>query len=61
MVKIEISTENSAFEGENKSLEVVRILKKLANRLENDAELITCKIALIDLNGNKVGTCTEEE
>jgi len=56
MVRIEIRTENSAFQDGNKSLEVARILKNLAKRLENDPDLVDCEITLTDINGNKVGT-----
>lgn len=61
MVKITINTENDAFQmGGNKSayfrnMEVVRILRKLADNLE---ENITAKnIVLLDINGNSVGNC----
>jgi hypothetical protein len=61
MVKININTENDAFQmGGNESpyfrnQEVVRILRKLADNLE---ENITAKnIVLLDINGNSVGNC----
>ena len=65
MVKININTENAAFIGCNgvespyfRNQEVVRILRKLADNLE---ENITAKnIVLLDINGNSVGNCLIE-
>lgn len=64
IIKIEICTDNAAFENEP-SIETARILRKLADKLENfgvyrlkeDGD----EIRLIDINGNMVGTCTATE
>ena len=51
MYKIEIATDNSAFDQDWK-MEVARILKQVAMELDNgwDGDLV-----LRDINGNKVG------
>lgn len=62
-VKIEINTDNAAFEGPWWGFELVRILDKLENRL------LSCTgnpgpgwvVVLRDSNGNRVGTLTVEE
>ena len=50
-VIIEIDTTNAAFEGYDGHLEVARILRKLADDLENEVggEILR------DINGNRVG------
>lgn len=53
MVKIEIKTENAAFEGENQNYEIARILRILADKIEADNSLIYCPLG--DINGNMVG------
>jgi hypothetical protein len=55
MLKITIKTGNSAFEGGNKSYELARILRKLAEKVENG--IYDCKI--MDVNGNTVGKMEE--
>tara|TARA_R100001509_G_scaffold17005_1_gene8554 strand:+ start:521 stop:799 length:279 start_codon:yes stop_codon:yes gene_type:complete len=53
MLKIKINTENQAFDQEGQ--EVARILRLLADRLENLDKLQECQLPLRDLNGNTVG------
>ena len=53
MLKLKINTENAAFDQEGQ--EVARILRDLANRLENLDKLQECQLPLRDLNGNTVG------
>jgi hypothetical protein len=49
---ITIKTDNAAFEGENKSYEIARILQELATKIENG----NMSPPVMDINGNKVGT-----
>ena len=53
MLKIRIKTDNQAFDQEGQ--EVARILRSLADRLENLDKLQECQLPLRDLNGNTVG------
>ena len=59
LVLIRISTENAAFgeTDEEAGQEVARILRKLADQMEQPS---TGTMALHDLNGNKVGTAMVE-
>ena len=50
MIKIEIKQENAAFADENKEQETARILRKIADGLENG--LVRCTYN--DINGNPV-------
>lgn len=52
MVKIEIRTGGAAFDDGNLEYEVARILRKIANQIENGST----SGAAMDINGNKVGT-----
>lgn len=51
MVKIEFSTDNSAFEDGNKEQEISRILKDIEKKVENGYE----NGIIMDINGNKIG------
>ena len=53
MLKLKIETDNQAFDQEGQ--EVARILRGLADRLENLDKLQECQLPLRDLNGNTVG------
>ena len=53
MLKLKINTENQAFDQEGQ--EVARILRCLADRLENLDKLQECQQPLRDLNGALVG------
>ena len=53
MLKIKINTDNQAFDLEGQ--EVARILRGLADRLENLDKLQECQQPLRDLNGHTVG------
>ena len=53
MLKLKIETDNQAFDQEGQ--EVARILRGLADRLENLDKLQECQQPLRDLNGNLVG------
>jgi len=61
MIKIEIKTDNSVFEGELKGLEVARILRNIADDFAVgfafDGE---SKTTYNDVNGNKVAEVTEK-
>ena len=55
---LEFETGNAAFDGDDGLLEVVRILRSLADRFEN--QFSGCKNAhakILDINGNEVGVC----
>ena len=54
MLKLKINTENQAFD-QAEGQEVARILRDLADRLENLDKLQECQLPLRDLNGNTVG------
>ena len=53
MLKLKINSENAAFDQEGQ--EVARILRDLADRLENLGKLQECQLPLRDINGNNVG------
>lgn len=52
MFKLEIETGNAAFDDEGKAYEIARILRDLADKIENGAEAGSVR----DINGNKVGS-----
>ena len=51
-----ITIENAAFEDDLAHIEVARILKRLANDIEN---MGLCEYVLRDINGNRVGNAQE--
>ena len=53
MLKLKLETDNQAFDQEGQ--EVARILRALADRLENLDKLQECQLPLRDLNGATVG------
>jgi hypothetical protein len=54
MIRITIDTGNAAFSDGNKGAEVARILRELADRLDDSgAEVLP--VTLRDYNGNRVG------
>lgn len=56
-IKLELDTSNSAFfEGGGAGVEVARILRGLADQLEDWPGVNTFTLGLRDVNGNKVGT-----
>ena len=55
MIKIIIETKNSAFQGENKNLEIARILSDLSKAYAANLNVNN----LYDINGNKVGNIQE--
>jgi hypothetical protein len=57
MFKLEIKTENSAFDG-NCNEEIARILRNLADSLVNDEPGNYYEYTLKDINGNTVGIVT---
>ena len=57
MYNVTIETENAAFEGDDKCDEVARILRRLAQNVEN---MGLCEYVLRDINGNRVGNAQEE-
>jgi hypothetical protein len=54
MITITIKTGNAAFE-DGEGYEVARILRELAERIEDQPNLHNTYIPLMDYNGNKVG------
>ena len=58
--KVEITTDNAAFEGSYWSTEVARILRTLAIQLEEvgRAMHVQPEILIRDINGNTVGKAT---
>ncbi|USN14348.1 hypothetical protein KABACHOK_05350 [Brevundimonas phage vB_BpoS-Kabachok] len=52
MFKLEIETGNAAFDDGDKAYEIARILRALADRVENGDEAGSVR----DVNGNKVGS-----
>lgn len=55
MIKITIKTKNSAFQDENKNLEIARILSDLSKAYAANLNVNN----LYDINGNKVGNIQE--
>jgi len=55
--KVEFETDNAAFEGYEKRYEIARILAVIAKKVVNGEE----PGAVVDINGNTVGTFTETE
>ena len=51
-ITITINTENAAFEDGDGNIELVRILRDLASKVESGSNPETLR----DINGNKVGT-----
>ena len=51
--RLEINTENAAFEGDNLRIELVRILRAVARRIETDGD---DRGNISDSNGNHVGS-----
>ena len=51
-ITISINTENSAFEDGDGNIELARILRDLASKVESGSNSETLR----DINGNKVGT-----
>ena len=54
MLKVKINTDNQAFSCQE-GTEVARILRLLADRLENLDKLQECQLPLRDVNGATVG------
>ena len=54
MLKLKINSDNQAFD-QAEGQEVARILRGLADRLENLDKLQECQLPLRDLNGNTIG------
>lgn len=52
-VLVTINTDNDAFQGGNREAETARILRELADRIANGRSF---PIALMDENGNRVGS-----
>ena len=64
MFKLTIQTDNEAFAGDNRNLELARILRDTAARVETGGFYLDCDAVfkLRDVNGNTVGEAeiTEE-
>ena len=57
MLTIRIKTSNAAFQDGNREAEIARILRELAERIEDDEYPAKLK----DVNGNTVGTVEGHE
>jgi hypothetical protein len=56
MFKIEIATDNAAFDDDEGNAEIARILRELADRIERgDAVGDWWELPLRDVNGNRIG------
>ena len=51
MLEIKMKTGNAAFEDDNRNYEAARLLREVADKLENGWD----RGVLMDINGNKVG------
>jgi hypothetical protein len=62
MLKVNVHTENAAFEGENLQSEAARILRAIAGKIENGHDGSHYQ-TILDINGNDVGRwkLSEEE
>lgn len=56
-IEIMLETGNAAFEDAGAGREVARILRKLADQIEDWPGASAFKIGLRDVNGNRVGWC----
>ena len=56
-ITITIETGNAAFEEAGTGQEVARILRKLADQIEEWPGASAFKVGLRDVNGNRVGWC----
>ena len=56
MIRIEINTDNAAFDGSHVGAEVVRILRDLATTIEEDGLYYQHEEDIRDINGNIVGS-----
>lgn len=56
---IEINLDNDAFQGSD--LELVNLLRNIANRAESNGTEFLADLPVYDSNENKVGICTLEE
>jgi hypothetical protein len=54
--RVNISTENAAFDGDARNHETARILRRIADRLDA-GESMEFYETLLDSNGNDVGRC----
>jgi len=56
MISIKFDTDNAAFDGEDRGPEIARILRVLANRLEQRGGVDAgAEWTIYDINGNHVG------
>ena len=60
MFVVRISTDNAAFYGDNETIELVRLLRHAADKLEAGADS-AIPMHILDVNGNVVGKATIEE
>lgn len=56
MLKVQFSTDNAAFDGEARNLEIGGMLRDLANRIERLECHEGAQWIIRDRNGNRVGT-----
>jgi hypothetical protein len=54
---IKINTENAAFDGQDLEPELMRILNNLATKIDHCGIEHLNGLAIMDINGNKVGRC----
>jgi len=57
MININIQTDNAAFDEGNRGYEIARILRKLADRFEQEENPTSAR----DINGNKVVSIDYED
>ena len=55
LFRLAIECDNAAFEAGNEGMEVARILRELADRVESRGDFEGCAFRLMDFNGNGVG------
>lgn len=60
-VTLNIRTDNAAFEDAGAGHEVARILRKLADKIEQWPGANEWHLALLDINGNRVGHAEASE
>ena len=57
-INITIDTDNNAFDGENRGLEIARILRKIADEYDSGAWISS---TICDINGNPVCEVYDDE
>lgn len=58
---IRINTDNAAFDRRGGGREAARILRDLANKIEDEDVHLSFYVTIMDINGNSVGTMSNEK